>query len=408
MPTQTVRLSPLPLTIPNSKIREIAALRPEIADPICLYFGETNLPTPEFIRQAATRAMEEGYVFYTPTEGYLELREAIATEIERLHGKGIDCRNQIIITDGGVLAAALALRILLEPGDEAILISPVWPYLHSNLLLCRAVPREIPLIEADTGFRLDLNAVKRAINEKTRALIVNSPNNPTGWVATPEEQKRLWNLCLEHNLTLLADEVYERLYYGPPGPTARIRGLSEGTPAPSFIDVADNWDHLIIVQSFSKTYSMTGWRLGYAVAGSRAIAAMTRLNEFTTTCASSISQRAGLVALQEGEGYVREMVARYKDNRDLCYSLAAALPFVRTWKPEGSFYMLLRFDGLKDSLVFAKEVFRRTGVGMAPGVGFGAGGEGSLRLCYAAEPGLLSEAFRRLQIFLQSYKPGSF
>ncbi len=397
MSTQTVRISLLPLSIPNSKIREIAAMRPEIEDPICLYFGETNLPTPAFIRQAAATAMEEGYLFYTPTGGYPELRAALSAEIERLHGKSVDPGSQIIVTDGGVLAAALALRVVLDPGDEAILISPVWPYLHSNLLLCRAIPREIPLVETKSGFRLDLQAVEKAINKRTRALIVNSPNNPTGWVATRDEQRRLWELCLERNIVLVADEVYERLYYG-----------EEGATAPSFIDFVDDWDHLIVIQSFSKTYSMTGWRLGYAIAGARAVAAMTRVNEFTTTCASSISQRAGLAALKDGESYIREMVARYRSNRDLCYSLATRLPHVRSWKPEGAFYMLLKVEGLKNSLSFAKEVFRRIGVGMAPGSGFGAGGEGSLRLCYAVEPELLTEAFRRLHAYMESYRPGSF
>ncbi|HEY3131489.1 MAG TPA: pyridoxal phosphate-dependent aminotransferase [Acidobacteriota bacterium] len=397
MSTQTLRISPLALSIPNSKIREIAAMRPQIQDPICLYFGETNLPTPDFIRQAAVKAMEQGYLFYTPTAGYLELRTALAAEIGRLHGKSIDPESQIIVTDGGVLAAALALRVVLDPGDEAILISPVWPYLHSNLLLCRAVPRQIPLVETKSGFRLDLHAVEAAINEKTRVLIINSPNNPTGWVATRDEQQQVWKLCLEHNIVLIADEVYERLYYG-----------EQGATAPSFIDLVDEWDHLIVIQSFSKTYSMTGWRLGYAVAGTRAIAAMTRVNEFTTTCASSISQRAGLAALRDGESYVCEMVGRYRANRDLCYSLAGRLPHVNAWKPEGAFYMLLKVDGLKDSLSFAKEVFRKTGVGMAPGVGFGAGGEGSLRLCYAAERELLREAFHRLQLYMESYRPGFF
>jgi hypothetical protein len=397
MPAQTVRLSPVPLQIPNSKIREIAAMQPQIKDAIGLYFGESNLPTPQFIRQAAIDAMREGYMFYTPTAGYLELRQAIAMQNERLHGIRLDPETQVIVTDGGVLAAALALRILLDPGDEAILISPVWPYLHSNILACRAIPREIPLLETNSGYRLDVPAIEKAVNEKTRALVVNSPNNPTGWVITPDEQKQLWKLCLDRNLVLVSDEVYERLYY-----------REEGKTAPSFLNIADDWDHLIVLQSFSKSYSMTGWRLGYALAGARAMAAMVRLSEFTTTCASSISQRAGLVALRDGESYVKETVAHYRANRDLCCELASRLPHVGFLKPEGSFYLLLRFAGLRDSLAFAKELFRTTGVGMSPGSGFGLGGEGSIRLCFAAEPDLLREAFHRLKSYMQTYRPGSF
>ena len=396
MPIQTVRLSPVTLQIPNSKIREIAAMLPQIKNPISLYFGESNLPTPQFIRQAAIDAINDGQTFYTPTAGYLELRQAIALQMEKLHGTRVNPETQVTVTDGGVLAAALALRILLDPGDEAILVSPVWPYLQSNMLACRAVAREVPLLETSSGYRLDVAAIERAISDKTRALVVNSPNNPTGWVITPEEQKQVWRLCLNRNVVLVSDEVYERLYY-----------REQGKTAPSFLDIVDDWDHLIVLQSFSKTYSMTGWRLGFALAGERATAAMVRLSEFTTTCASSISQRAGLVALREGETFVKETVAHYRGNRDLCCELAARLPHVTFLRPEGSFYLLLKIDGLRDSLSFAKELFRKTGVGMSPGSGFGEGGEGSIRLCFAAEPDLLREAFGRLQPYMENYKPGS-
>jgi aspartate/methionine/tyrosine aminotransferase len=233
--------------------------------------------------------------------------------------------------------------------------------------------------------------MEAAVTSRTRMLLYTSPSNPLGWVATEDEQRGLLEFARRHKLWLLADEVYERLFYDSPN-----------TAVPSILRMATREDSVMAVQSFSKSYCMTGWRLGWMIARSDLIDRASQLNEFVVSHAPSFTQRAGEAALAEGEPFIAEMVARLKENRDYCLSQLCQMPGVTVPKPEGAFYLFPRIEGLSDSFAFCKELLLKTRVGLAPGVAFGAGGEGSVRICYAAERNILEPAMDRLGEFVRT------
>jgi aspartate/methionine/tyrosine aminotransferase len=240
---------------------------------------------------------------------------------------------------------------------------------------------------------VDFAALEAALTSRTRLLVYTSPSNPLGWVATEEEQQKLLDFARRHELWLLADEVYERLYF-------RTDKLL--TPAPSVLRKATREDALIVVQSFSKTYCMTGWRVGWLVARRDLARKATQLNEFIISHAPSFAQRAGETALVWGEIEMKKMLARLKENRDYCLGILRKAPGVTVPEPEGAFYLFPKIQGLTDSFGFCKRLLEETHVGLAPGVAFGAGGEGSVRICYAAEREILQPAMERLVLFLGS------
>lgn len=358
-----------------------------------LYFGESSLPTPEYIKRAAQKAMADGYTFYTENAGLPSLRKALARYYSELHGVELDPAAEIVVTASGVEALHLSIRCVLDPGDEALVLTPAWPNESANVAMANGRPLEIPQVLSGDRYEIDFNALEAAVTERTRLLIYTSPSNPLGWVATLDEQRRLLEFARRHRLWLLADEVYERLYYA---------GEKLGQPAPSILNLASRDDSVIVVQSFSKTYCMTGWRLGWMVVrrdlGERAA----RLNEFVVSHAPSFAQRAGETALVWGEDELRKMLAKYRENRDFCLAVLSKMPGVTTPKPEGAFYLFPKIDGLGDSFEFCKRLLMETQVGLAPGVAFGAGGEGSVRICYAAERPILEQAMARLSLFLRS------
>ncbi len=357
-----------------------------------LHFGESNLPTPEFIRRAAVEAMDSGYTFYTENAGLPSTRRAIARYYRRLHGVELDPEREIVVTASGVQALNVSIRCVLDPGDEAVLLTPAWPNASAMVALCNAKPVEVPLARSGGRYGIDFDAVQVAITERTRLLVYTSPSNPLGWVATEAEQQALLALAREHGLWLLADEVYERLYYlGEPG-----------EPAHSILRKATRDDAVIVTQSFSKSYAMTGWRLGWLVARADLADRAARLNEFIVSHAPSFTQKAGEAALEQGEPWIREMVAGLRANRDFCVEALARMPGLWVPRPDGAFYLFPRIDGVRDSMSLCRRILREVRVGLAPGVAFGAGGEGSLRLCYASTRSLLEEAMERLERFFRS------
>jgi aspartate aminotransferase len=379
------------LAVPYTRIREIAEAAMKMDGVLKLYFGESNVPTPDYIKRAAARAMEEGYTYYSENAGLPGLRRALAVYYGKTHGVTLDPETEIVVTASGVQALNVGIRCLLDPGDEALILTPNWPNGASIVRMDNAVPVEIPLPLAGERYGVDFDALRRALTPKTRLLIYTSPSNPLGWVATAAEQEGLLRFAREHNLWLLADEVYERLYYDTP---------ELGTAAPSILRIASRDDALLVTQSFSKTYCMTGWRLGWMVARRDLAARAAQLNEFTVSHATSFIQRAAELALDEGEGEIRRLLGRLKANRDFCLDALRRMPGVTVPEPDGAFYLFPRVEGLADSFAFCRKLLEATKLGLAPGVAFGAGGEGALRICYAAERSILEPAMDRLARFL--------
>ncbi len=379
------------LDVPPSRIRELANIAFKMDGVLKLYFGESNLPTPQYIKDAATRALQEGFTFYTHNAGLPSLREAIAEKYHELHHISLNPESEIVVAASGVQALNVAIRCLLDPGDEALLLTPAWPNASAIVRLCSAAPREIPLVLHGTRYQIDFEALQAAISSRTRLLVYTSPSNPLGWVATEEDQQRLLEFCRRHGLWLLADEVYERLYY-------------RAAVAPSILRKCQRDDGVVVAHSFSKSYCMTGWRLGWVVGRKDLVQKATEMNEFIISHAPSMVQKAGEAALREGESEIRIMVARLKENLAFCQRSLESMPRVVLPVPEGAFYLFPRIKGLDDSFEFCKQLLLETRVGLAPGVAFGKGGEGSIRICYAADRCVLEPAMARLGEFLSNHQ----
>ena len=380
------------LRVPHSRIRELAEIAMGMDGVLKLYFGESNLPTPEYIKRAAQKAMADGFTFYTENAGLPSLRKALARYYQELQGVELDPGGEIVITASGVQALNVAIRCVLDPGDEALVLTPAWPNGSSIVAMANATAVEIPHPLVGDRYQIDFAALEAAVTPRTRMLLYTSPSNPLGWVATVDEQRQLLEFTRRHNLWLMADEVYERLNYTGAKPT---------TPAPSILKLATRDDAVIVVQSFSKMYCMTGWRLGWLVSRRDLCARATQLNEFIISHAPSFAQRAAETALLWGENALSEMLVRLKENRDFCLAAMAKMPRVTVPKPDGAFYLFPKIAGMTDSFDFCKRLLMDTHVGLAPGVAFGAGGEGSVRICYAAEKQIVQEAMARFAMFLK-------
>lgn len=387
--------------VPYSRIRELAELAMQMdttnPDPndrvLRLYFGESNIPTPEFIKRAAQKAMADGFTYYTENAGMPSTRAALARYYSEIHNVTLDPSSQIVVTTSGVQALNVAIRCVLNPGDEAIVLTPAWPNGSAIVEMCNATVKQIAHPLVGDRYRIDFDAVESAITPRTRLLLYTSPSNPLGWVATSEDQDRLLALSRKYGIWLMADEVYERLYYG---------GAKLGDPVPTIWKKTTPDDAVIVVQSFSKTYCMTGWRVGWLVSRPDLCKRAAQLNEFIISHAPSFSQRAAETALLWGENAVREMLARFQENRNFCLAALARMPGVTVPQPEGAFYLFPRVATAADSFAFCKQLLLDTKVGLAPGVAFGEGGEGSIRICYAAELPILQKAMARLGDFLSA------
>jgi len=380
------------LAIPHSRIRELAEMAMSMDGVLKLYFGESTLPTPEFIKRAAQKAMADGFTFYSENAGLPSLRKTLARYYQELHAVELDASSEIVVTASGVQALHLAVRCVLDPGDEVLILTPAWPNGAANVAMANAIPIEIAQPLVGDRYGIDFSALEAALTPRTRMLLYTSPSNPLGWVATVDEQRQLLEFARRHGLWLMADEVYERLNYTGSAPTA---------PAPTILKLATRDDAVIVIQSFSKAYCMTGWRLGWLVARRDLASRATQLNEFVVSHAPSFTQRAGETALLWGEKALVEMLIRLKENRDFCLAALAKMPGVTVPKPDGAFYLFPKIAGANDSFDFCKRLLLETQVGLAPGVAFGTGGEGSVRICYAADRPILEQAMARLSLFLK-------
>lgn len=358
-------------------------------DIIPLWVGEGDLPTPAFICDAATQAMAEGKTFYTHKRGIPELREALADYTRGLYGTRLEA-GRVTVTSSGMNGIMLVMQAILPPGDNVVVVTPVWPNIMSAIQIMGGVVKPVgldPLPEG--GFRLDLDRLTQAVDARTRAVFIATPGNPTGWVMGADEQCAVLELCLERRIWMLADEVYARFVYD---------GVGAGrVAAPSFLDLAGPDDPLIVINSFSKTWAMTGWRMGWLITPASLTETLDRLIEFNTSGAPHFQQYACVTAIRDGEPFVTDMVERCRRGGELVFQRLAAHPRVRLARPEGAFYAFFRVEGLSDSLSYAKELLERTGVGLAPGSAFGPGGEGHMRLCFASSMERLSQALDRLE-----------
>ena len=365
-----------------SKIRELYNEGIGRSDVLAFWVGEPDEPTPQFIRQAGIDSIGAGEVFYTHNLGIPELRDALASYVTRLHRPVSG--SQIAVTSAGVNALMLASQLIVDPGSRVVEVVPLWPNLQEIPKILGAHVATVALSFLPSGWRLDLERLIDALTPGTRALYLNSPNNPTGWTITVEEQKALLAHCRRHGIWIFADDAYERLFYGP------------GGIAPSFLKLADEGDRLISANTFSKNWLMTGWRLGWLVVPSGLVADLGKLIEYNTSCAPVFVQRAGLAAVEQGEAVIAHTLERFRRARAFLVSQLKAIPRVRVAEPQGAMYAFLNIEGMDDSLAFCKRLVREQGLGLAPGAAFGPEGEGYVRWCFASSEERLAEGARRL------------
>jgi len=383
----------------ESRIREVANEGLGRPDVLKFWFGESDEVTPDFIREAAMASLQAGETFYAHNLGLPELRQAIAAYTHGLHAAQSTEQwfDRIAVTSGGVNGLMLASQALVEPGDEVVVITPAWPNLVAQPQIMGARVTTVPLQVLQTGPRagawaLDLAALLGAITPATRLLIVNAPNNPTGWTLSRDEQATILAHCRRTGTWVLSDEVYERLYYA---------GDTASGAAPSFLDVAEPDDRLIVAHSFSNRFLMTGWRLGWLVLPASLTHAVGKLIEFNTSCAPVFTQRAAIVALQRGAEVTPALVAHLKTCRDTLVPLLRELPGVTLAEPLGGMYAFFRLDGQGDCLALAKRLVREAGLGLAPGSAFGPEAAGWLRWCFASrDPQRLVLGVQRLRQWL--------
>ncbi len=385
-----ISVAPSLASVMPSQIRELADIAFGMEGVLKLQFGESNMPTPAYIKQAATQALADGYTFYSENGGIPPLRAQIAQKIAELHNVPIDPNGEIVVTASGTQALNVGIRCAIDPGAEAIILTPNWPNGAEIVRMFGATPVEVPFAHDGERFAVDMLAVAAALTDKTRLLLYTSPSNPLGWVATVAEQQALLDFCRAHNLWLMADEVYERLYY-------------HGAVAPSILRLCSRDDAVIVVQSFSKTYCMTGWRLGWLVSRRDLVRKATQLNEFIVSHAPTMIQRAGIVALARGDDDVNAMVELLEERMSFCYTALTSVPRVSLPKPTGAFYLFPRVEGVSDSFDFAVQLLRDAKVAVAPGSAFGLGGEGALRVCFASDMSVLEPAMERMVRFIEKY-----
>ena len=373
----------------ESKIREVANAGMGRSDVLAFWFGESDEVTPDFIRQAAIDSLQRGETFYAHNLGLPELRQEISSYMSARHGDiGVE---RIAVTSGGVNALMLAVQMLVDAGDEVVAVTPVWPNLTAQPVIMGARLRCVPLAPVNGAWTLDLDALLAAVTASTKVLIINAPNNPTGWTLDREAQQRILAHCRKTGTWILADEVYERLYYVP----------SANACAPSFLDLATPDDRLVVVHSFSKSFLMTGWRLGWLVMPSAMTQHMGKLIEFNTSCASVFTQRAGIVALQRTAEVTPQVVAHLKVCRDTLVPLLQAIPGVEVALPRGGMYAFFKLAGFDDSLTVAKRLVAEAGLGLAPGEAFAPQSRGWLRWCFASkDPQRLVLGVERLRKWL--------
>lgn len=378
--------------IAASRIREVANAAMGAGDVLPFWFGEPDRRTPRFIVDAAKAALDAGDTFYLPNLGLPTLREALSGYVGTLHDPaGLPVgAARIAVTSSGVSALMLAAQALLSPGDRVVAVVPLWPNLTAIAGVLGARVETVGLsIDPGRGrWALDVDRLLAALTPDTRMLMINSPGNPTGWVMPREAMAAVLHHCRRHGIWVLSDEAYERLVF-------------DGSRcAPSFLDVADPLDRLVVANTFSKTWQMTGWRLGWLVIPEALAPDIEKLVEFNTSCAPGFVQQAGLAAVRSGDDAVLDFVRHVRSGAEALVDALESVPRVRTVRPDGALYVLLQVEGESDSLALAKSLVGEAKLGLAPGIAFGAEAEGWLRWCIARPAAQLRDGADRLRGYL--------
>ena len=349
---------------------------------IPLWFGEGDVPTPAFISDACHESMIEGDTFYTDQNGITELREELIEYNKRTFDIRLN-QDRVTVTNSGMMAITTVMQALLNPGDEVVVIGPVWPNIYSAISINRGIATHASITLQDNAWILDLKDVFAAISASTKAIFLNSPGNPTGWIMPEEDQKELLNFCREKGIWIVSDEVYHSLVFDRP-------------VANSILKYASPNDKVISVNSFSKSWLMTGWRMGWIVHPVGLSETFAKLIQISTSGVPAFIQKAGIAALSKGDQVVSDLRDRCQIGRDIVFDYLEQWPRVRCMRPKGAFYAFFSVEGMENSLEFCKTLIDKCNVGLAPGSAFGPGGEGFLRLCFASTPDKLNEAMKAL------------
>ena len=377
----------------GSKIREVANAAMGREGLLPFWFGEPDQVTPDFIRAAAIDSLNAGETFYTHSFGIAPLREAIAAYVRELHGSNTTMAN-IAVTNSGMNALTLIFQALIAPGDRVVAVTPLWPNLTQGPKILSADVHMVSLDFGPEGWTLDLQKLLDALTPDTRFVLINSPNNPTGWTMSRADQQVLLEHCRRNGIWIVADDAYERLYFED-GAGAGTPPKSGARAAPSFLDIATPEDRLVSANTFSKSWMMTGWRLGWITAPPALLADLAKLIEFNICCAQAFVQRAGIAAVTKGEDVTTAFVARLKQRRDFLVKRLQQIEGVTVAAPPGAMYAFFRLDGVTDTLALCKHLAMNHGLGLAPGVAFGP--EGYVRWCFAATEDRLLEGAARLE-----------
>jgi aspartate/methionine/tyrosine aminotransferase len=368
-----------------SMLRALANRTMDIDGLIPLWFGEPDVPTPDFIIDAAHQAMRDGKTTYSEGLGKPQLRHVLSTYMTGLYQKPVSA-DRIAVTVSGTNAINLAFQLLLNAGDRVVTTSPSFPTLLSVPALQNAQVDTVPLVPSADGWRIDLDHLIEAA-QSAKILLINSPNNPTGWMTSDDEIKTVLEACRESGTWIISDEVYARIVY-------------DRKVAPSFADHSEPEDRVLIVNSFSKSWAMTGWRLGWLTMPPSLLLECEKLMEFSMSCAPEFVQAGGIAAITSGEAFIESQIGRYKAGLDLSVSRLSAIEGVSCITPSAAFYAVFQKDGVADSAAFAEELARHAKVGIAPGQAFDTSMKDWFRICFAKDVGLLSEAFDRIEEFL--------
>ena len=389
-------LRPEALSVPESGIVEVYNYGRDRQGLIPMWSGESDIVTPSFICDAATRALAAGETFYTQQGGIPQLREAIARYMTRIYGGRPDGAafepERFFVTIGGMQALELAMRMIAGIGDEVIVPTPAWPNFAAAAGVNGAAVRQTPMaLQGEGGenarWTLDLEKLAAAVNARTRCIIINSPSNPLGWTASRDELAAILALARRHGLWIVADEIYGRLVYTP-------------ERAASFHDVMASDDKIMFVQTLSKNWAMTGWRLGWLEAPPQLGVMIENLIQYSTSGVPVFGQRAAIAALEQGDGLIAHQVARMTQSRAILCTALAATGRVRFAVPPGAFYLFCKIDGEPDTRALCMRLVDEAGIGLAPGSAFGAGASEFLRICFARKPEDVAEAARRLTRWL--------
>ncbi|WP_353981361.1 pyridoxal phosphate-dependent aminotransferase [Salinicola endophyticus] len=377
--------------MPDNQIVTVADLARHDDSVVRLWIGEGDLPTPAPIRDAAIAALEAGDTRYGYSQGTPGLRQALS-DYHRRHWNVEVSPERFCVSIGGMNAVVMAMQAILDEGDEVIMPSPAWPNAKQVVAICGGVNVAVAFdFHTDGAITLDLDTLFAAVTERTRAIFINSPSNPTGWRMPRTDMQRLRDFCREHGLWIIADEVYNHFVYDGQG------------PAPSFLQLCDDTDRLLVTNTFSKNWCMTGWRAGWVVCPSGMETLFARLCQYNTTGVAPFVQYACQVALEAGDDFIAYQIARCQASRDILVQGLEALDNVTVFAPQGTFYLFFKVHGLPGtSLERAVQLLRDAKVGVAPGSAFGPEGEDYLRICFAIDPALAEEALARLVPYLRT------